>query len=270
MRAATVVVINDALHDERALGLVGGQKRWPTFASYPLSRSCSGGIACGFILENRSFAVRGGLPLPFLWIFLPLTEACSLSFEGITATAVTTAAPDSDVFRFFATRVSSFEINATGTLRDLAEVALSLMETLTETRVVSASDSDSELEDELDSESDELPPFFGTTLATGFLSDEDSDSEELDSESDESPPFFGATLATGFLSDEDSESEELDSESDESPPFFGIALMTGFSSDEDSDVESSESESESELLLMDSFFGGALDLTAGALSSITG
>jgi hypothetical protein len=180
------------------------------------------------------------LTLPFLWIFLPLTEACSLSFEGITATAVTTAAPDSDVFRFFATRVSSFEINATGALRDLAEAALSLMEILTETRVVSASDSDSELEDELDSESDELPPFFGTTLATGLLSDEDSDSEELDSESDESPPFFGT------------------------------ALMTGFSSDDDSDVESSESESESELPLMDSFFGGALDLTAGALSSITG
>jgi hypothetical protein len=186
-----------------------------------------------------------------------LNGACSLSLRDISATAVTTAAPDSDVFRFFATCVSSFGVDATPAMLALEEVTLTLMRLL-----VSASDSDSELEDE-DSES------------------EDSELEELDSESDEAPSFFGTALTTGFLSDGDSDAEleeldsdpgELDFEPDESPAFFGRTLATGFLLDADSDVESSESESESdsELSSADDFFWGILDLTLGALASIMG
>jgi hypothetical protein len=78
--------------------------------------------------------------------------------------------------------------------------------------VISASDSDSELE-EVDSESEDSE-----------LEELDSDEEELDFESDEPLSFFRTALATGFWSDAGSDVESSESESDSE-----LSSIDGFS-----------------------------------------
>lgn len=236
MCTITVVISDATLYEEKGLGLAGGPKIHLTFASYPLSRSCSAGIFWGFILENRSFAFRGVLPLPFFWIFLTFAETCTSSVGCVDTAAVTTAAPDSDVFRFFVTCISSLGIDVTPVLAlDLEDATPRPTGILPEMGVISASDSDSELE-VVDSESDDV----------------DSESEELESELEELE-------------------SELELESDELTSFFGVPLRASFLSDAESVVESSESESdpELELPLTEGFFLVTLDFTSGTLASLT-
>lgn len=87
---------------------------------------------------------------------------------------------------------------------DLEDATSRLTGILLEMGVISASDSESELEvvdsesDDVDSESEEL----------------EDELEELESESDELPSFFGASLRAGFLSDAESVAKLSESESD--------------------------------------------------------
>lgn len=221
--------------------------------------------------------------MPFFWIFPFFTETRTSSVGSVDTTAVTTAAPDSDVFRFLVTCISSFGIDATLVLAlDLEDATSHLTGILPEMAVTSASDSESELEvvdsesddvdseseelesglEELESESDELPSFLGASLRASFLSGAELLSE---SESDELSSFFGASLRASSLSDAELLSES-ESESDELSSFLGASLQASFLSDAEL-LSESESDPELELPLTEGFFLMTLDLTSGTLPS---